>query len=77
MSKLPHLAVQNYVAKKGITAFELGKKAGLTSALVNETLSSPITCETSHWAVILDALGLELVVRLKPAIEPRPVEVED
>lgn len=77
MSKPPHVTVQNYVAKKGITAFELGKKAGLTSALVNETFSSPITCETSHWTVILDALGLELVVRLKPTGVPDPVEVED
>ena len=51
--------------KQGLTQVELARRLGLAPASVSRTLRAPPIRQDSHWPAILDALGLEVIIRPK------------
>lgn len=51
--------------QRGLTQVQLARQMGLDERTLRSTLSSSLIRPNSHWPAILDALGVEIVLRPK------------
>jgi len=65
MPKTYQLTVKRFMTRSGINPHEVAHRMGVSRALVLKTLESPLIPADSRWPELLDALGIELVLRLK------------
>ena len=66
----PKAVVQARLKALGMTQIQLADQLKTTPASVGQTLSSPLLRPDSLWPALLEALGLELVVRPKARTTP-------
>ncbi|WP_407540213.1 helix-turn-helix domain-containing protein [Deinococcus radiomollis] len=58
--------IDEILSSKGKSRAELARELGISRQKVQRTLdASPLNSRAEHWPAILDALGLEVVIRPK------------
>jgi len=62
---LPAEAVKYLMMQQGVTEKELATRTELSVVTVHRLLGSPMSLDMGHWSAILDALELEVRVRVK------------
>jgi len=65
MPKNYQLTVKRFMTRSGIAPYEVAHRMGVSRAIVLKTLESPLIPADSRWPDLLDALGIELVLRFK------------
>ncbi|WP_407541749.1 helix-turn-helix transcriptional regulator (plasmid) [Deinococcus radiomollis] len=53
------------LAEAGMTQAQLATRLEMKPQVLSQSLQSPLVNSRSHWPAILDALGLEVVIRPK------------